>query len=210
MRSEKFGCFASETESKTKKIAFDIVLLFLLGLICIVSFLLLNEGFIALITSWGWTPREVLIDTANFWMWLLAVLVLAILPAVVEEIVFRGLLLKLFLRVGVVFAVIASSIIFAIYHLNWAQLVYQFIFGIILASIVVRTKRLWYAMILHFINNFIVITYTYIVGDTGTLAFNWQTIFIMFTVAIMGSLFAIAIVKSLSVKGEEKNRKAID
>ena len=94
------------------------------------------------------------------------------------------------------------------YHLNWAQTVYQFIFGIILASVVIRTKRLWYAMILHFINNFIVITYTYIASDENYATFdNWQTILAMCAVAILGTLFIVAIVKSLSVKGEDGNGK---
>ena len=195
-------------QSPFRLISKDITLLTMLSVLCIVSFLLLNEAFIQLITSWGFQPREVNIDTVTFWRWLLAILWMGILPALLEEIVFRGILLKFALRLGSLWAILITSVLFSIYHLNWAQTLYQFILGAILAVIVIRTGRFWYAIILHFINNFIVITYTYIASEVHTVTFNWQTIVIMLFLATAGTMFIIAIINRLSIKGDTQNRKS--
>lgn len=77
----------------------------------------------------------------------------AIVPAVSEEILFRGLILVALLPYGKKTAILGSSIMFAIMHQNFGQILYTFGMGIILALIVVKTQSIFGAMILHFLNN---------------------------------------------------------
>ena len=50
-------------------------------------------------------------------------------------------------------AVFGSAVMFAIMHQNFGQLIYTFGLGIVLAVIVIETKSIWGAIILHFLNN---------------------------------------------------------
>jgi membrane protease YdiL (CAAX protease family) len=81
------------------------------------------------------------------------IIFLAVLPAIGEELLFRGILLNALKKWGTVPAVLISSALFAIFHGNPSQIVHQFFLGLILAYIAIRTKCLWLAMLGHFFNN---------------------------------------------------------
>lgn len=88
----------------------------------------------------------------------LSVTVLCVIPAIGEEFVFRGAVLEA-LKSGKnpLFAVLYSAVLFSLIHLNAAQLVNTFITGFILGFITVSTGSIVYAIIVHFLNNFITI-----------------------------------------------------
>lgn len=79
---------------------------------------------------------------------------LSVLPAILEEILFRGFILQSLRRFGDMFAVIISALVFALVHGNFAQLPNAFIMGVTIAFLAVKTGSLIPGMILHFINNF--------------------------------------------------------
>ena len=81
-------------------------------------------------------------------------LIISVLPAIFEEILFRGFILQSLRRFGDLYAVIISALIFALYHGNFNQLPNAFIMGVAIAFLAVRTGSLIPGMILHFINNF--------------------------------------------------------
>ena len=76
------------------------------------------------------------------------------LGAVTEELVFRGVLLHLWAqRFGVRFAVLATSLLFAVMH---ADVVGSFIFGVVMAALFMRTGTLLVPIIVHFLFNVLV------------------------------------------------------
>lgn len=79
---------------------------------------------------------------------------LSVLPAILEEILFRGFILQSLRRFGDLFAVMISALIFALVHGNFAQLPNAFIMGVTIAFLAVKIGSLIPGMILHFINNF--------------------------------------------------------
>ncbi len=85
---------------------------------------------------------------------LLYFLCLAVAPAFVEEMVFRGIIMQNLRRFGDVFAIFASALIFGIFHLNLIQMPYAFILGLGIGYFVMRTGSLWVGVFIHFINNF--------------------------------------------------------
>ncbi len=87
--------------------------------------------------------------------WLL--LIVAITPALCEELVFRGVLLQGFQRkITPLKAVLASSFVFGLFHLSFETAI-RFLptmfLGALLAIVVVRTRSVLTSMMMHFINN---------------------------------------------------------
>lgn len=82
---------------------------------------------------------------------------LALIPAIFEELFFRGALISE-INTTDTFKVIISALCFSLYHVAISKLVYQFIYGVILALIYIKTKNLILSIITHFLNNFIILS----------------------------------------------------
>lgn len=94
----------------------------------------------------------------NFDNLYLSLLVTALLPAVFEELLFRGVIFNSFhKKYNVITAVIVSALIFGIYHMNWIQGIFAFLLGLMLAYVYFKTNSLFVPIILHFINNAIAV-----------------------------------------------------
>ena len=74
---------------------------------------------------------------------------LAVLPAVLEEIAFRGILMQSLRRFGDWFALLVSSLMFGLFHLNMVQAPYAFLLGLWFGFLVLRTGSLRISMVLH-------------------------------------------------------------
>lgn len=73
---------------------------------------------------------------------------------VAEELLFRGLILRTLQPCGKKFAIIASGILFGIFHGNLLQGVFAFGVGLILGYVAMEYNIVW-AMVLHMFNNLI-------------------------------------------------------
>lgn len=78
---------------------------------------------------------------------------IAVVPALTEEAAIRGCIMQPLRKHGDRFAVIASSLIFAILHGNFIQAPFAFIVGLGLGYICCITDSLWPPIIIHFVNN---------------------------------------------------------
>lgn len=76
--------------------------------------------------------------------------VIALLAPVVEEIVFRGVLITSFQKVITpIGALILTSFLFSVAHGNLVQGMYSFVLGIVLAYIRIKSKSLWNSIAMH-------------------------------------------------------------
>jgi membrane protease YdiL (CAAX protease family) len=101
--------------------------------------------------------------------YLISVLVIAFLPAVFEEALFRGGIQNLFSRwfkLPVV-AIIVTSIIFSAIHMSYLGFLSRFALGFVLGWIYYRTGNLWLSIIGHFFNNAFAVTVLYITSKPG-------------------------------------------
>ena len=80
-------------------------------------------------------------------------IVIAVLPAIFEELLCRKAILNSAKRYGKAFAVIFSALIFAIIHMNIGQAIFAFMMGIIFAIIAIKTNSIKIPILLHFLNN---------------------------------------------------------
>ncbi len=99
------------------------------------------------------------------WQFVAFFISICVLPAILEEILFRGIILEGLQKCGTIFAVLISGLIFALFHCNVAQFAYQFIYGVMLALIVVVSKNVIYSMLAHFLNNVVVFCFSYFLPD---------------------------------------------
>jgi len=84
------------------------------------------------------------------WFFLVAV----VFAPFVEEIFFRGFLFQGFRqKYGWVRAMLLSSVIFAVAHLDPASLIPTFILGVVIAYLFHRSNSIWPGIILHFLIN---------------------------------------------------------
>lgn len=105
------------------------------------------------------------IPLGNILEFLLFTFTLAILPAVFEELFFRGLLLSSLSGEKIVGKVLTISLCFALYHCSITQFLYQFIYGACLAILMIYAKSVIPGIVTHFLNNFLVLLFTYLKVD---------------------------------------------
>ena len=177
----------------------DSGIIVVLGVLCILAYMTLQTGLIEVFASLGHTPGGIAPQMENFGHYILIVIAIAVLPSIVEELLFRGLILHSLMPFGKTVAVFTSALLFSLFHMNPSQTVFQFFLGIIFALIYIRTKNMWYPMLLHFVNNFAIITYTYVTRGAyeSALIFNWQVILVMWTLVVVGTLIAVSLVRCL-------------
>ncbi len=81
--------------------------------------------------------------------------VMALLPAIGEELFFRGSLQRVLLRMSDKpwLAILISSVIFALLHGTFFKVMPIFALGLLLGTVYHVTRNLWYNIIIHFLNN---------------------------------------------------------
>jgi uncharacterized protein len=90
---------------------------------------------------------------------LLNIFMIAVLPAIGEELIFRGLLQKIFTELTgkVVWGVVISAVLFSSMHLQFQGFVPRLALGILFGYFYFLSGSIWLPIIAHFINNSIAI-----------------------------------------------------
>lgn len=82
------------------------------------------------------------------------ILLLALLPAVCEELAFRGFVLNGLRRSGHKWgAILVTSALFGVVHMLLQQSLSAFLIGIVIGYVAVKTNSIWPAMLFHFTHN---------------------------------------------------------
>ena len=117
----------------------------------------------------GYEVRGVPLPSLRGWNILPALIVIAVLPAVFEETVFRGILSRQMTESGwgTVAAVLISGALFSLFHHNPEQTIYQFICGCCFALLALRAGSILPGVVAHFLNNATVLVLTAIFSPGG-------------------------------------------
>ena len=118
----------------------------------------------------------------NLWQ---AVLVIGILPAIAEEVVFRGLLQGAYMKESVFYSILFSSLYFSVVHMNISAVMYAFFYGCLFALVRIVTNNLVYTMIMHSLFNIINVCLYYCKG------FSFSDAWIIALSVLVGMLFCI-------------------
>lgn len=99
----------------------------------------------------------------------ISLLMIAILPALFEELLFRGTLQQLFIRwfKNAHVAIFVTSFLFSIIHFSYFGFLPRLALGLMLGYIFYFSKNIWLSMLMHFINNGVAITALYFATRKG-------------------------------------------
>lgn len=81
------------------------------------------------------------------------IVMLTVAAPIFEEFVFRGAIMQSLRRFGDVFALVVSSILFALFHGNLVQAPNAFVMGLAIGFFVIKTGSVWTGVLMHFANN---------------------------------------------------------
>lgn len=80
-------------------------------------------------------------------------ILMAVIPAISEEFVFRGVLFHTYRKSSVLYGIVISGVVFGLMHLNFNQFSYAFVLGIVFALVIEATGSIYAVMIAHFVIN---------------------------------------------------------
>ncbi|MBK9389739.1 MAG: CPBP family intramembrane metalloprotease [Bacteroidetes bacterium] len=98
---------------------------------------------------------EILISDKRAGLVVVNILMITVLPAIGEELIFRGILQRIFIRMfrsgyaGVIF----TAFLFSVLHFQFLGLLPRFILGLVCGLLFYWSGKLWLSAIVHFLNN---------------------------------------------------------
>ena len=107
-------------------------------------------------------PLNNLMDTSTTLSYFRTLVFLALLPAVLEELFFRGLMMDAFMRWGAFWAIMLSALAFALSHQMLLRIPSMIFVGIIFGWFKYKTGKLTASILLHFIYNCFVVNLTFV------------------------------------------------
>lgn len=175
----------------------------------------LNSYFAQFLGLFGYEVQGIPLPTLSGWNILPVILVIAVLPAILEETVFRGILFRQMTESGwgTVATVLISGALFSLYHHNPEQTIYQFICGVCFALLALRAGSILPGVVAHFLNNATVLVLTAIFSPNGAdIAFaDIMPVPAFITLCVFSALFLAGTVVYLVFfckrKGEGKGVK---
>ncbi len=159
----KTPLFAFAKEQKCHPKYYLIALLLQLGLLCLAE---LNTAFVELLGRFGYVDSGIEIPSTDGVGFLGVFVTVAILPALFEELFFRGVFLRETKEFSFWARVLLCGGLFALYHQNPAQTLYQFVCGAAFALVAIRAGSFLPTVLSHLINNgLIVVLYAQGIAD---------------------------------------------
>lgn len=131
-------------------------------------------------------PPKLMVNTPISFV--LNLIVVAVLPALLEELVFRGCLLRLLRTYGDWTAVVVSAVLFGLMHGNLRQVPFAIIVGLVLGWLYVVTQNIWMPILVHFLNNAISVTMEYLSFSMTEEAASWMSVTLIFRLIAVGAV----------------------
>jgi membrane protease YdiL (CAAX protease family) len=94
--------------------------------------------------------------------YLMAIIAIGVLPSVFEELMFRGIMLRSYERLGKFASIAITGIMFGFLHRSFAGFPALILLGIVLGYVVYRSDSVYTGMLYHFIHNSIVVTFMFL------------------------------------------------
>ena len=165
-----------------------------LGVVLIVGLLFgvgyFNELFVTFLESVGLGLTVPSVPNSSPVQFVLSLIIIGVLAPVLEELIFRGAILNSLNGLKTYQSLILGGVLFALFHQNPAQLLYQGIVGACLTYLALKSGSVLPSVVAHLFNNlFIIITNAYF---SGVEFYNIYTIvvgLILFALSLLGIYF---------------------
>ena len=147
--------------------------------ILVVAIMMLTPPFVSLLLEWNmkivlpeWvlyfeTNSEPIIEAFlkmnNVWDLLYTLLVIAIVPALGEELLFRGYIQQKIVKYlkNPHLAILITAFLFGLIHLDFQAIIPRFFLGIVLGYLFFWSDSLWLPILAHFVNNAQAVIFSY-------------------------------------------------
>ena len=174
------------------------------------GFMPLASAFVYLVNLTGYHYNGANIVVDSFGKLVLYLIFVAIIPAICEETMHRGIIARGGSRISIFAGIILSSTLFALMHGNPMQLVHQFFVGVVCCLVYYMTGSIWANILVHFFNNAITLISGYVIylitGSTD-LAVPWWGMIILCVgglAILVGCLIAMYKICYAKRKSEDK------
>lgn len=182
------------------KLDTNLVIYCVIAVVCMqVFFSPLLDRYVDVIYFVGYVQGEGNYVYDNVFCAYLVLILTAVAPAICEELLFRGIVLRSLERFGSTVAIFGSALIFAVMHGNAYQLLLQFALGVVTGYVVMKEKNLLYGVIIHFVNNLVA-------GVISVALTMYNTSFIMALAALCLIFAAVGLVFFAGVKIVKKTK----
>lgn len=174
---------------------FAIAVVLEFGLMFSLSYL--NNAFVWLLGKAGYIRQGTPLPDLSGWNLLPAILVIAVLPAVFEETVFRGILSRNMHEAGwgTAATVLIAGALFSLFHGSPEQTLYQFACGMCFTLVALRSGSVFPTVVAHFLNNALILVLTAVYSPV--YGENWSIGDIM----PVGGLIALCVTSGLCLAG---------
>jgi uncharacterized protein len=134
-----------------------------------------------------------------------AVLKVVVIAPVIEELIFRGVIMHGLMRNYSKFtAVFVSALMFALFHLNPWQFPATFILGLVLGILMVRTRNIYLCILGHAINNGLVLVSIQYWGEIQKTSFFQSSKSSQLIISALIATVALALIFLLSRQAKPK------
>ncbi len=146
----------------------------------------LNGVFLRFLQGLGYKDSGIILPSTQGFGLVGVLLVVAVLPAFFEELFFRGLLQRELKDFSLVGQVLLCGGLFALYHQNPAQTLYQFACGVAFALVAVKSGSFLPTVLSHFLNNALIVV-LYSMGIEGYPLPVYITLLIVGGLSLVGT-----------------------
>lgn len=137
-----------------------------------------------------------------------AILKVVIIAPIIEELIFRGIIMHGLMRnYPKLIAIFFSGLLFALFHLNPWQFPATFLLGLLLGWIMIRTRNIFACIIGHAINNGLVLLSIEYWGEIKEFAFYLLPKEEQFKISALVMLLSLILIALLSTSFKRKKTK---
>lgn len=151
------------------------------GVGCCMGANIVTNYISAIFNNFGYEPSDLEFNLPDGpWGVILSLFRMAVIAGIVEEITMRGYVLGNLRFYGDGFAIVMSSLVFAVIHGNFTQIPFAFISAFGLGYFSVKTGTMWTGVIIHMLNNALSVIFYYtpdIIGEDANLWLQFVIIY---------------------------------
>jgi membrane protease YdiL (CAAX protease family) len=151
-----------------------------------------------------------LLSSSSIYELIFVVVIIALIPAFVEELLFRGLIQRSIEKAtSPMRSAVITGIIFGAYHFNPFSFIPLAAIGIFLGLLTVRTGSIWTSVIAHFVNNFLACLAVYFHLDDDYVglgeASSMSNEMLLITFWLFGVIFLLSVLYLFKITRSKKS-----
>ena len=129
----------------------------------------------------------------------------AALPAICEELLFRGYFLSVFKKYGILAALLLPALMFGVFHPNYARILPVAVSGLWLGFLAIKTKTILLSIFAHFLHNLLVILMFNFSEDFSYLRIVYEDGQVKIYLVIVSAVVMFVLTKTLNNLNLQKN-----